>query len=362
MHTATFKIATHLRFIAVFMVFYLGAIIAGQDLFKATIKSHQPPSTKLLIVIAGAIILAFYLSHLVGKIRLVLSSSGIELTNLPFNIGVWKHSWKDINESLLIFAPAGGHKLLLKGTTKDRIILFPLWGLDNTTLNIQKDSSPFFKWTRNRPAEEFALYQAVKYFQPNMRDASSREATEIIQKQMDLGKEAGVVSAIAVLFVLVGLLIGMINKSRTLDAGYLDIFCGVLALSLAYAAFIYMKKCPHKLANIFICLLLAGSFFWGIRSSINTATYYFGEEQTFEYRLDKETFDHQEWNRIENPKLTIEIFADEDNRVYNASQGVQRVTLKRSPFQNYCISYDTLYTFVKDPNKRRARSNAEANQ
>ena len=357
MHKATFKITSHMRSIALLLGIYICVIVGGKDLLKTFTKESTPPSYTVLFTIAAIIIIALYINYIVGKIRLVFTSSGITLTQLPFNMGTWELAWKDVSESVLICAPMGGHKILLKNPTKERMIGFPLWALDENTLNIQKDSSPFFKYSRNKPPEDFALYQAIKYFQPNLREASSREATEVVQKQFDLGKEAGIVSGGAALFVLLGLFVGLMNKSRVLDTGYLDIFCGVIAVAIGSYALYYMRKCPQKIVNVFISLLIIGCSFWGIRSIINTATYYYGSETTFTFFLDKNDTTHQEWKTLENNKLTIEIYAHEDNRTYsNANtKETRQIIIRKGVFSNYCIPYDTLNTFVKDPTKRRSR-------
>ncbi len=355
MHTATFKITSHMRSIILFLAAYIGSIFAGKDLFKFFTKDHTPPSYELLATMVALVIIALYINYLVGKIRLVVSDNGVAFTSTHFHKAAWVLAWKDVSECVLVCAPMGAHKILLKNSTKERVINLSMWELDKTTLNIQKDASPFFKYSRNKPPEEFALYKAIKHFQPAVREASSREATELIQKQLDLGKEAGIASTAAVLFVLLGLLVNLANKSRALDAGHLNIFCGIIAVIIGCYAFYYMRKGPQKFVNGFISLLVIGSSFWGIHSTIKAVTFYIGEEKTLEYTLEKDTFDHQEWTTTESPTLKIELYSDKDNRVYSNLHESKRLTIRKGVFGNYCISYETLDTFVKDPTKRRAR-------
>lgn len=342
MQFARFKLSKSMNLLAGTLVFYaaFGMLLLPYIKDNSVEVRWLPTIFVVIIAIAAGLVC----KHL----RLTLTSSSISMTLTPLKGTVgWHLDWRDISEIVLIYAPFGAHKLLIKNNQRYRQLLLSMWRLESNNIDMAEGSGPLTVFSHNKQPQDYALYHAIELFSAGIREASSREATEEINRHIQLSREAGRASIGAVCLALLAVLARIVDQSTVIEKGLTLYTSGIAAGAGTIGTLYYLRNESKLMAKLLICVLICACSFWATTAVVNLHTFLFGQKEIKEFVLQEQNKKNQVWRSADNESIKITIYANNSERAFTELNSTHNTEIARGPLGSINVRRSEVLRFIE---------------
>lgn len=327
----------------------LTATLAGYTVIGVIILPYlRGKSFDINFLNIGLVVVVAALAGLVNRyLRLTVTDSSISISFAPLKGLVdWQLNWQDITEVVLIYAPFGAHKLIIKNKQKQRQLLISMWRLERNNVNLEEGSGPLTLFTYSKQPQDYAVYHALVLFKGAVREASSREATEEANKQIQLSNQAGRASVVALCLAVLAVIARVADQSSVIDKGLTILAAGVVAGAIAVGTLYYLRKDNTIIASLIIGILCSGCGVWAAISSLNLHTHLLGKKENKEFKLIEQDDEGQKWRSTDGTSLTLTIYAKTSERRITELNTVKIIEITRGALGSVNVSRNEIRSFI----------------
>lgn len=276
-----------------------------------------------------------------------ITNEGIKYKTNSKKESNWNLNWGEINGVLFRISINKGRHLIINSSSGPKTITLGLWEVDSPN---QKKINliNIFDLSLHQPIpSEEPIYKLIEKFIPINDDKKLLEDIKYSQEAIQLGKKAGVISLISILFSITATISAYLNKIILIENGSLTIAIICTTSTLGVIAFLYMRREAKPLGIILVIPIFLATTYWMSWSVLSATPLIWGSKETTSFELTKKFVDHQTWADTNNPNLTIDIYADMTKIRYFTYHTTQSVSIIRGPIGIIGIKSQEMKKFLK---------------